>query len=268
MSFRSICLIGILTAILIPGVVFSDELVTLDTRKGVKQTFLLLEPKAEIKGVVITFPASKGVVHFSENSPGRYNVNYERGGFTINETTRKTYRKNGLVIAVVAHPSDMDGGMSTEFRSSNKHLKDIKSVIEYLKTRYKKEPYLHGHCRSSFSPVSIATKLRNNDIAGLILSSPRASGKHGSVTDYQSGIISLPILLVQHKEDPRKGSLYKNFDKVVRFFKKSSKQVDIILVEGGKGGDGAHSFKGLQKETVQEIANWILEKEVSNLIND
>jgi len=216
--------------------VAADEVVTIETRLGVKQSFLLLRPHGEVKGVVLMFPGHEGVVHFEKGNDG-YEETHERGGFTARKETRETYRRNGLVVALVAPPSDMQGGMDTKFRSSNEHLEDIRHVLNYLKNRYGQKPYLHGHCRSTFSPASLATKLKNDGIAGIILSSPRSTGKHGAVMDYDPGVVSVPVLLVQHKDDPCNGTPYWKLNVVREFYRKSSTKVDVILVTKEAGGD-------------------------------
>ena len=253
----------------------ADELVTLDTRPGITQTFLLLEPKAEPEGIVVMFPGHEGVVKFKKIADG-YTTEKATGGFTAAIDTRETYRKNGLVVALIAPPSDMQRGMDTKYRSSEDHLSDINAVIVYLNKRYQKDPYLHGHCRSSFSPASIATKLHNKGISGLILSSPRSRGRHGAITDYTKGVISVPVLLIQHSDDPCKGTPYRNLDKVRRFYESSSQKVDVIVVSGGntrqKGSgscqNGAHSFLGLEDKTTNAIANWIRGKDFQTQVSD
>jgi len=254
--------------------VSSEEIITLDTRPGVKQSFLLLQPEGDVKGVVVMFPGHEGVVHFVKEGSG-YNVTHEGGGFSVRKVTRETFRKNGLVVALLAPPSDMEGGMNTSFRSSNEHLEDIRHVLAYLRERYEQKPYLHGHCRSTFSPASITTKLKNDGIAGIILSSPRSTGKHGAVMDYERGVISVPILLVQHKEDPCKGTPYSQLNNVKEFYEQSSRKVDAILVTGGdmkatglrSCQAGPHSFKGLEQETSNARTDWILGKDYAREIN-
>jgi hypothetical protein len=252
----------------------ADEVVTLDTRPGVKQSFLLLKPRGELKGVVLMFPGHEGVVEFVKGTDG-YEVTHDGGGLTVRETTRETFRSNGLVVALVAPPSDMQDGMGTEFRSSDEHLEDIRHVMTYLENKYHRKIFLHGHCRSTFSPASITTHLKNEGIAGMILSSPRSTGKHGSVMDYEQGVISVPVLLVQHKDDPCNGTPYSNLNRVKEFYAQSSKKVDVIVVTGGnmeKTGPGScnagpHAFRGLEKETASAIANWILGKEFARNID-
>ena len=208
----------------------SAELVNLETRSNVSQSFLLLEPDTPIQAIVLMFPGGEGEIEFPKTpTSAGYSVGGNNLSFTSSENTRSTYLKNGFVVALIAPPSDQLSGMDTRFRSSNKHLRDVEKVIDYLADRYHKDVYLHGHCRSSFSPVSVATKLRNKGIAGIVLTSARSRGRHGSIIDYEEGVIAVPVLLVQHKYDACKGTPYRNLKKLERFFEASSSQVDTIV---------------------------------------
>ena len=250
----------------------ANEVVTFDTRPGVKQSVLIEEPTGPAKGVVLMFPGHEGVVRFVKTDDG-YDVEQEGGGFTTKKATRETFRKNGLVTALVAPPTGMEGGLDTVFRSGKEHTTDIAAVISYLRQKYGRDPILHGHCRSSFSPASIATRLKNEGIGGLILTSARSDGRWGAVTDYEAGVVNVPVLLVQHTKDTCPGTLYRKFDRVVDFYKRSSKKVDVILVSGGigKGEDkkcqnGYHAFAGREKELATAIANWVLGRDFPRTI--
>lgn len=252
-----------------------EELITLNTRDDVTQTFLLIEPEEEPKGVVIIYPGHEGVVRFKKVG-NHYSVENEGGGLTAQETSRHIYSQQGFVVALLAPPSDRLSGMDTTFRSSDEHAQDAKKVIEYLHDKYNHKAYLHGHCRSTFSPAAVATKLNNEGILGLILSSTRSEGKHGGVVDYEKGKVKVPVLLVQHVNDPCEGTLYKNMPKVKSFYEQSTK-VSVITVDGGDGSrpanapgcsGGYHSYKGLQKPVMKAIVNWINNDEFSTHISD
>ena len=123
--------------------------------------------------------------------------------------------------------------------------------------------------------VSIATRLKNEGIGGLILTSARSDGRWGAVTDYEAGVVTVPVLLVQHTQDTCPGTLYRKLGRVVNFYKRSSNKVDVILVSGGNGKDrgnncqnGFHAFAGLEKETATAIANWVLGRDFPGSIHD
>lgn len=258
------------------GPAITEELVTIPTRKDVSQTFLLIQPSTKPKGVVILYPGHEGVVRFKKIG-NKYNVDNVGGGLTASEKSRLFLSKAGYVVAVLAPPSDQSEGMDTDFRLSEEHAIDSQKVIEYLHTKYNQDVILQGHCRSSFSPSAVATRLKNNGIKGLILSSTRSQGKHGSVMSLQKNAITVPILLVHHKQDPCDGTPYKNINKVKSFYESSSRKVDLISVTGGDGdrpafapgcSGGHHAFKGQQKPVMKGIINWLNGNPIPETITD
>lgn len=249
-----------------------SDVVTLDTRPGVKQSFLLLEPEGMPKDVVILFHADEGEVGFRKTAEG-YEVENHGGGLTARRPMRETLRRRGFVVAVVAPPSDRSQ-LSPQFRKSAEHAQDIHKVIAYLRERYPGKLYLHGHCLGSLSAASVATRLKNDGISGVILSSTRLSGPAGAVTDFERGIVNVPVLLVQHKEDSCPYSLYNSVERVKAFYQNSAPRVDLITVTGGDGKvamkqkchNGFHGFRGVEKETAQAIASWLQNKEFPALV--
>lgn len=246
--------------------VAADEVVSLNTRADVTQSFLLMEPEEEVRGVVVMFPGHEGVVKFTRIADGEYEVDSEQGGLTANPTARNTLRGKGFVVVVLAPPSDQSHGMDTDFRISKAHAEDVRQVIEYLNERYKQKPYLQGHCRSSYSPPAIINQSGNEKISGMILSSTRSRGKHGSVLDLTKGAVKVPVLLVHHTDDPCPGTPYANLNKLTKFYSQGAPNVDVISVSGGhiskqgvsRCSGGAHGFKGVEREVSEAIAGWLL----------
>ena len=276
-SYWRLSLSGLILFLSVIQNAYADEVITLNTGRGVRQSFLLAEPRDKPQGVVLMFPGHEGVVKFLKEENG-YRVDHEGGGLSGKKKTIEAYRRKGLVAAVIAPPSDKEGGMSIAFRSSDEHLTDIRSVIDYLRQKYDQKLYVHGHCLGTFSPASITTKLKNEGIAGMVLSSTRSVSdkKHrAAVTDYQRGVVSVPVLLVQHKQDPCPGTAYTNLVNVQHFYEESSKKVDTILVSGGdtrqKGiepcKNGAHGFDGLEEKVAGAIADWILSQDFPRQID-
>lgn len=259
------------------GNVYADEVITLNTGRGVRQSFLLAEPRDKPQGVVLMFPGDDGVVQFVKGKDG-YRLDHDGAGLTGNKKAIETYRSSGLVAAIVAPPSDKEGGMTVAFRASDEHLTDIRMVIDYLRQKYGQKIYLHGHCLGGHSPASITAKLKNEGIAGLILSSPRSVSvkkQRSALTDYQK-VVSVPVLLIQHKQDSCPGTSHVNLALVQSHYEQSSNKVDSIVVSGGDiqmrrswfpCKNGAHAFRGLEEEVTGAISNWILGKEFPRQIN-
>jgi hypothetical protein len=261
-------------AILRPGAACGDEVVTLDTRPGVTQSFLLLESRGAAKGAVIMLPGHEGKVEFRKTADEGYEVKDQGGGLTAHRAMRETLRKSGFAVAVIAPPSDR-AWLDPWFRKSAEHLEDMRNVIGYLQKRYGSNPYLQGHCLASFSAASVVSRLKSDGISGLILSSTRSTGKDGSVTDFERGTVSVPVLLVHHRDDSCPQSPYRNIEGVKDFYRASAPKVDVITVTGGASRakrkqqscqDGYHGFKGTQKDTAKAIASWLLGREFPLLV--
>jgi len=254
-------------AILRPGAASGDDVVTLDTRPGITQSFLLLEPEGTPKDVVILFPGHEGEVAFRKTADG-YEVDNKGGGLTARRPMRETLRRSGFAMAVVAPPSDRSQ-LSPQFRKSAEHAQDIQKVISYLRERYRGRLYLHGHCLASLSVASVATRLKSDGVSGLILSSARSTGKDGAVTDFEFGAVSVPVLLVNHRDDSCPYTPYSLVERVKAFYQNSVPKVDMITVTGGEARvamkqrcqNGFHGFRGVEKDTAQAIASWLLNKE-------
>ena len=249
-----------------------EELVTLDSRDGVEQSFLLMEPaNGEPAAVVLVYVGHDGVARFTKVG-GRYAITSFNGGLPANGKFHEVMTDANIALAILATPSDQPLGLTTEFRKSMAHAEDAARVIDYLKQRYGQKVYLYGHCRSSFSPAAVATNLKNRNLAGVILSSTRSQGRYGSVLELDKGVINVPVLLIHHVDDPCEGTPYKNIHKVKAFYETSSPDVRLITVRGGDGtrpaklknscGGGHHVFKGQQKLVSSAIRDWLLQKPI------
>lgn len=252
----------------------ADSVVKLDTRPGVTQSFLLLEPRGAPMGAVIMFPGHDGEVEFTALPDGGYEVSNVGGGLTAHRAMRETLRRRGFAVAVIAPPSDRRR-LEVDFRKSPEHFEDLRHVVADLRKRYGADPHLQGHCLGTFSAVSVASRLKSDGIAGLILSSTRSTGQDGSVTDFERGAVKVPVLLVHHREDSCPQSPYDNLENVRAFYTASSPRVDIITVTGGESKlkkkqhscqDGFHGFRGAQKEAAQAIARWLRREEFPALV--
>ncbi len=254
-----------------------EELFTIDTREGVTQSFLLMEPvDKKPAAVVLVYVGHDGVAEFRKVGD-RYAITSFNGGLPTHGKFHKILTRRKIALAILAAPSDYETGLTTEFRESKESAEDAAKVIAFLKKRYGQKVYLYGHCRSTFSPAAVATNLKNRDLAGVILSSTRSQGRYGSVMELPKGVINVPVLLVHHVDDPCDGTPYENIHKVKKFYEASSPDVKLITVRGGDGsrpgklkscGGGHHVFKGQQELVSRAIRDWLLKLPVPSEINE
>lgn len=252
----------------------ADEIVALETRPGVRQPVLLLEPRGPAQGVVVLLPGHDGEVEFRKADDGAYEVDNRGGGLTAHRAMRETLRRNRFAVAVLAPPSDQVH-LSASFRKSPEHLQDLRAVIAHLSARYGTKPFLHGHCLATLSAAAAASSLGQEAIAGLVLSSTRTSGAAGAVTDFRRGAVNVPVLLVHHRDDSCPDSPYSEVDRLRAYYRESAPRVDLVTVAGGKAKlrrkvqscqDGFHGFRGKQRETAQAIADWLQGREFPGIV--
>ncbi|MEK6600529.1 MAG: hypothetical protein AABZ09_01485, partial [Candidatus Binatota bacterium] len=99
-SYWRLTLSGLILFLSVFQNAYADEVVTLNTGRGVRQSFLLAEPRDKPQGVVLMFPGHEGVVKFLKEENG-YRVDHEGGGLSVKRKTIEAYRRKGLVAAVI-----------------------------------------------------------------------------------------------------------------------------------------------------------------------
>jgi len=264
----------LLTAVDASRLAAADGIVSLDTRPGVTQRFLVLEPKRAVNGAVIMFPPEEGLVQFKKNKKGRFKV--KRGGW-IGQTI-DMYRERGIAVAVVEPPSDRLGhGMDTDFRKSDEHAEDLGHVIAHMTDRTGFKPFLVATCRATHSASSVATKVERETISGVVLASSRSRGKRGSILDaIIPGRLQSRVLFVHHVDDDCAGAPYSGVTKLVAAF--DAADVKVVSVSGGWrtaerkqkrgcGANGSHKFYGSQEITVRAITDWMAGRAVADRLD-
>ena len=107
------------------------ELISLETRPGVTQKFILIKPEKSVASVVL-FAGGHGNLKLSSFF-GKPAIGWGKNNFLVR--TRDEFAKHGFMVAVVDTPSDKKGGkgMLGGFRNSKEHVTDIDKVIAYLR---------------------------------------------------------------------------------------------------------------------------------------
>jgi hypothetical protein len=205
-ALSSSCLLKCLTAFV--ALVFSvmagaEQVVTLPTRAGVTQSYLLLYPNYAIpRMAAILFPGGNGFIGMSEVNG---TVKLAQGGnFLVR--TRAMMRDANFAVAVIDAPSDRQNsiGMDDTFRASDAHSTDIRAVMSDLADRFPGiEFYLVGTSRGTISAANLGAKI-GSAVRGVVLTS--ALTVSDSVTapglskfDYRT--IGSKVLMVGNTED-------------------------------------------------------------------
>ena len=234
------------------------SLITLGTRSEVTQQILVEQPNNS-KANLLLFAGGKGKIRL--NNGGYKNNN----NFLVR--SRQLFIDTGLTTILIDAPSDKQDklGMLKGFRNSQKHVKDIEAVIDYVRSLSNKPIWLVGTSRGTESAAYAAIHL-NDKIDGVVLTSSisRTDNKGTSVTDLALDKITVPVLSIHHKEDKCKATI----PMVIKSIKSkayNSSRVETKLFSGGdepisKNPCQArtyHGYLGIEKKVIESIARFI-----------
>ncbi len=141
------------------------ELISLKTRPNVRQNFLLVHRK-KTSAVVILFPGGQGTLKLKEKS-GEVIIPKMKGNFLVRSLD--LFTKQGFIVALVDAPiTNRTYSLTTPFRMSPDHARDISHVVRYLR-RYKRPIWVIGTSRETISSVNIANSVKG--LSGPVLTS-------------------------------------------------------------------------------------------------
>ena len=251
-----IVLVGVMSP---PSHAQDEQYVTIDTRPGVSQAFMLIEPAVKPVASVILFAGGTGLIGISPTGIRSKN------NFLVR--TRRLFAQQGFIVATVDAPSDRQTGDGLiGFRSGNAHAQDIKAVIAWLKRKAEIPVWVIGTSRGSISAANSAARISEGGPDGVVLTAtvtePSKSRPY-TVFDAKLKTIRQPVLIVHHKSDGCRVSPYSGAALVAKKLK-SSHKVEAIAFEGGEppksGACDAlsyHGFLGIEDAVVKAIADWI-----------
>lgn len=243
---------------LLPG----EELVILATRPGVTVRVLMITPNTAPMGTFLYFPGGDGSL---VNTEGRGKWLYTR-----------LFPERGFITAMVDVPSDRPSGMlgGDRFRSSNQHLDDLTTIIDFVYQKWPKPIFLIGHSAGATSAAYLASVIKDHRIGGVVLTSAVGDGSLASVPLHT---IAYPVLFVHHREDPCTSfeAAYRQHYRLIE-----SSRVNFIEVLGGDqsraigckprdpgfGLSWAHGFSGKEREVVRAITDWVAGRSVPDRI--
>jgi pimeloyl-ACP methyl ester carboxylesterase len=248
--------------------VHAQELVTVPTRGGVTQSYLLEAPSHAPHALAMLFPGGGGNIRLrSEDGAIRFSPN----NFLVR--SRSEFVARGIATAVLDAPSDLQSGMDDDFRSGSRHRDDVRAVVADLKRRLPAVPvFLVGTSRGTVSAAYVASAL-GSDVAGTVLtasvylpSGRRAIYGGAGLSGFDFSSIKSRLLLVHHRNDGCSLTPYHAAQRLADRF-------PLISVSGGKPAVSApcdalsgHGFLGREAETVEAIVNWMLKRPFQNEI--
>jgi hypothetical protein len=238
-------------------------LVSIKTPRGVTQAFILIKPAHPVASVIL-FAGGPGALGLKSAS----SMSWGKANFLVR--SRDKFAAHNFMVAVIDAPSDQRQGMTATFRMSRDQADDIGAVATYLKNQAAVPVWLVGTSMGTFSAAGAAIAGKNVD--GLVLTSTitRTPPEWLIAKSYPSGVadmalsdISVPTLIVSHREDTCYLSPAADATKLSMRLKKTSK-VEVALLDGGDPRESApceseapHSYFGIEAKTVDTIAKFI-----------
>lgn len=242
----------------------AQEIVTLPTRSGVTQSFLIASLPQNPQAVAVLFPGSGGLIRLRQE---KGEIRFGPNNFLVR--SRDEFVKRGVVAVIVDAPSDYQsgGGMSDDFRLGTDHFTDISAVIIDIAKRFPGPPiFLIGTSRGTISAAALGTRF-GSQLAGVVLTSTvfrQSSGRAGEsgrgLSRFDFETIKIPVLFVHHVSDQCGVTPYGDAARLANKY-------PLISVFGGRPPESgpcdalsAHGYLGKEAETVEEIVNWMVKK--------
>jgi Serine aminopeptidase, S33 len=246
-----------------PGV-YAQEIVTLSTRPGVTQSFLIASPPQNPQAIAILFPGSGGLIRLRQEES---QIKFGQNNFLVR--SRGDFVKRGVVAAILDAPSDYQTGwgMGDEFRLGADHFTDVSAVIADLAKRFPGLPlFLIGTSRGTISAAALGARF-GSGLSGVVLTSTmfRAAGARSNepgpgLSRFDFATIKVPVLFVHHVADQCGLTPYGDATRL-------ADKYPLISVFGGRAPESgpcdpfsAHGYFGKESETVEQIVNWVLKK--------
>ena len=245
-----------------------QELVTVSTRDGVTQSYLLEVPSHWPHALAALFPGGGGNIHLRQEDGA---IRFSPNNFLVR--SRHEFVARGIGTAVMDAPSDRSSGMDDDFRSSTRHQNDVRAILADLNKRFPSIPvFLVGTSRGTVSAAYLARAL-GSDAAGTVLtasvflpSGKRALYGGAGLSGFNFASVKSPLLLAHHRNDGCSQTPYHAAQRLADRF-------PLISVSGGKPAVSGpcealseHGFLGREAETVEAIVNWMLKKPFRNEI--
>ncbi|MBX9591617.1 MAG: hypothetical protein K2X43_20185 [Hyphomonadaceae bacterium] len=239
------------------------DLVSIETPRGVKQPFILIEPEQPVAAVIL-IPGGHGALGLKSPSE------MEWGERSFLVRARQKFAAHKLIVALVDAPEDRQDGMDSAFRMSNAHAGDIGAVAGHLKQLADVPVWIVGTSTGTWSAAWSA--IAADHVDGLVLTStitkPRSHWKLAQT--HSDGVgslpleeVTLPTLILAHADDtcditPPSGA------EMLRSRLKNAKPADVTLLRGQDPPPSEpcealsrHGFAGIEDKAVDAIAHFI-----------
>jgi hypothetical protein len=241
----------------------AQEIVTLQTRPGVTQSFYLPDAgRRPPQALALLFVGGNGNIQL--RGVGK-DIRFAAGHFLAR--MRGEFTRNRVLPVLLDVPSDQQAkGIDDEFRRGPQHAVDVRAVLAELKKRYPGLPvFLVGGTKGTISVANLAAQL-DREVAGAVFASALFydAGRPPPplLLSFNFAALRVPVLLVHHVADDCPFSFYEEAQRLSQRY-----GFPLIGVKGGHPPKGRpcefltpHGFYGQEARTADAIAGWMLHK--------
>ncbi len=180
----------------LPG---SAKIMTLKTREGVSQSFLLIENDNAV-ATVILFAGGHGNLGLTSSNENL--MSWGSNNFLLR--SRELFVNQGFNVVVLDAPSDRKSadGMLYGFRTCFEHVADIDFVMAFLRRRSRNPIWLVGTSRGTES-VAFSAIFSLKPPSGVVLTSSMSeeNKKGDSLPELMLDKIKIPVFIAAHEKD-------------------------------------------------------------------
>jgi len=241
-----------------PGQRADEEVMTVATRPGVNQAFLLVRPPSRPLATVVVLVGGIGKLDLTPRG-----LLHARGVFV---PRRKQLAGQGLVVALVDAPSDRSAEGLLNFRTSREHAIDLEAVIKWLRQREPVPVWLAGISMGTVSAANAAARLGPRGFDGLVLISSVTQTHPSmgeSLRDVSLEKVTVPTVVIHHRSDLCETTPYDAASKLPTRLS-ATRRAELITLEGGSpprgfpcSAESFHGFFGLEDVLIDRLASSI-----------
>ena len=236
------------------------SMVTLNTRPGVTQKFILIKPNQVVASVIL-FAGGGGVLSLSTDGAGNPVIGNLLGNFLVR--TRQDYVDRGFMVALIDVSSDNPNGIGLA-RGSAEHAQDVAAVVAYMRQQVNMPVWLVGTSAGSQSAANAAVRLTQG-IGGMVLTSSVTVPSSTAVGVLNMDLESIPVpaFVMSHAEDQCASSPPADAQRIADRLTGVPKKLLTLLTGGSVPTSGPcealsqHGFFGIELQAVDAITNFI-----------
>ncbi|MGE5539136.1 MAG: hypothetical protein ACM30I_10985 [Gemmatimonas sp.] len=231
-----------------------DRMEPITPRRGISQNLYVVDAQGAPWATAILYVGGEGMV----GQPGRLTKNFLM-------RIKDQLSSAGIGLIYPGLPSDRQQGLGNA-RNDDEHVKDAAAIVAWARAWSPAPIFVIGTSRGTVSAVNIAAHLPPGALAGAALTSSvtRRSRKGEDAIDFRyAGQITLPVLVMHHRDDGCRVTPPADVPKLVESLKVSSR-VTTVWITGGSEPQSEpcealsrHGYIGVEREATTAMIDWM-----------